>query len=123
MSNRPYYVTLTGSKNNAGDFLIRYRAHNLLKALRPDREIVDYNAWEKLDEEKLAVINKAQALVLLGGPALRQNMYPEVYPLTDDLSKIKVPITIMGAGWKKEPGYWSDCGDRLWYYDWLSSII
>ena len=40
----PYYVTLTGSRNNAGDFLIRHRAHNLLRDLRPDRDIVDMDS-------------------------------------------------------------------------------
>ncbi len=43
------YVVLTGSKNNAGDYLIKYRAKKLFKEFRPDREIVDYNAWEKFD--------------------------------------------------------------------------
>lgn len=103
---KPYYVTLTGSRNNAGDFLIRYRGHNLLRKIRPDRELVDMNSWEPLTDEQIEVINQSEALILLGGPALRKDMYPVVYPLVDDLSRIKVPITIMGAGWKAMPGYW-----------------
>jgi hypothetical protein len=106
--SKPYYVTLTGSRNNAGDFLIRHRAHNLLAALRPDRKIVDRNAWEPFSEERLEEVNGAQALMLLGGPALRKNMYPSVYPLLPDLDRIKVPITIMGAGWHALPGTWED---------------
>lgn len=43
---KDYYVILTGSKNNAGDFLIKCRAKNekLFAALRPDRDIVDLDA-------------------------------------------------------------------------------
>lgn len=106
--SQPYYVTLTGSRNNAGDFLIRHRAHNLLRTLRPDRDLVDMNAWERLTDEQVSTINKSAALILLGGPALRQDMYPKVYPLVEDPDRIKVPITIMGAGWKAFPGYWED---------------
>ena len=42
------YVILTGSKNNAGDFLIKHRAKQLFAKLRPNREIIDLNAWEPL---------------------------------------------------------------------------
>jgi len=106
--SHPYYITLTGSRNNAGDFLIRHRAHNLLGALRPDRTLKDRNAWEPFTGERLEEVNGAAALILLGGPALRKNMYPEVYPLLPDLDRIKVPITIMGAGWHALPGTWED---------------
>lgn len=106
--SKPYYVTLTGSRNNAGDFLIRHRGHALLRHLRPDRNIVDMNSWEAFTDEQLEIINGAVALILLGGPALRRNMYPGVYPLVDDLDRIKVPVTIMGAGWHASPGTWED---------------
>ena len=39
--SNPSYVVLTGSKNNAGDYLIKYRAKELLKHIRPDRNIID----------------------------------------------------------------------------------
>lgn len=104
----PYYITLTGSRNNAGDFLIRHRGHALLQHIRPDRRIVDRNAWEPITEERLEEINGAEALILLGGPALRRDMYPSVYPLVPDLSEITTPISIMGAGWHATPGTWED---------------
>ena len=68
------YVTLTGSKNNAGDFLIKFRAKKLFKELRPDREIIDFNGWEKFDDEKLKVVNESKALLLVGDPALIKGM-------------------------------------------------
>lgn len=105
---KDYYVFLTGSKNNAGDYLIKYSAKELLKSLRPDREIIDIDAWKKIDEETLKIINGSKALILMGGPALQKNMVPNVYPLVDDLSEIRVPICMMGVGWKSLNGDWAD---------------
>jgi len=103
---KKYYVILTGSKNNAGDFLIKYRAKELFATLRPDRDIVDFNAWEPFDDERLSVVNGAEALILMGGPALQREMRPRIYPMVDDLDKIKVPILMMGIGWKSLQGDW-----------------
>lgn len=102
------YVILTGSKNNAGDFLIKHRAKALFSGLRPDRKIIDMNAWEKLDQEKLATVNQSRALILMGGPALQCNMYPGIYALTDNLDDIHVPVITMGMGWKSLRGDWID---------------
>ena len=103
-----YYVILTGSKNNAGDFLIKYRAKQLFKNLRPDREIIDYNAWEEFDKEKLEVVNNSKALILLGGPSLQKMMRPNIYKMTKNLEDIKVPIITMGIGWKSIQGEWKN---------------
>lgn len=105
---KPYYVLLTGSKNNAGDFLIKHRAKALFRRERPDRDIVDFNAWEPLDEQKLEQVNSASALILMGGPSLRFEMYPGIYRLTEDLADIKVPVSLMGVGWKSPSGRWQD---------------
>jgi len=102
------YVILTGSKNNAGDYLIKYRAKQLFSDLRPDRKIIDINGWEQLNTEKLAIINESKALILMGGPALIENMVPKVYALTNNLEDIKVPIIMMGIGWKSKKGNWED---------------
>ena len=102
------YVILTGSKNNAGDYLIKYRAKQLFANLRPDRKIIDINGWEQLNTEKLAIINQSKALILMGGPALIKNMVPKVYALTNNLEDIKVPIIMMGIGWKSQKGNWVD---------------
>lgn len=104
---KPRYVLLTGAKNNAGDYLIKYRAKQLLSLIRPDREILDYNAWEPLTESQVEEINSSQALILAGGPALQPPMYPGIYPLVSDLSRIKVPILTMAIGWKSPIGTWN----------------
>jgi hypothetical protein len=106
VSNR--YVILTGGKNNAGDFLIKHRAGKLFAALRPDREIVDLDGWLALDAEALELVNDSAALILMGGPALQEHMYPRVYPLVPKLNAIKVPIVAMGIGWKSARGEWED---------------
>tara|TARA_B100001093_G_scaffold516044_1_gene593870 strand:+ start:122 stop:1270 length:1149 start_codon:yes stop_codon:yes gene_type:complete len=102
------FVILTGSKNNAGDFLIKYRAKKLFESIRPYRDIIDFNAWETIDNKKLEVINQSKCLILMGGPALQKNMYPGVYKLPKNLDEIKVPITTMGIGWKSPRGNWKD---------------
>jgi len=102
------YVILTGAKNNAGDFLIKYRAKQLFKEFRPDREIIDFNAWEKFDDEKLRIVNESCALILMGGQSLQKNMYPGIYKLRDNLDDVKVPVIAMGIGWKSINGEWQD---------------
>ena len=106
------YVTLTGARNNAGDFLIRHSAHTLLARVRPDRPVHDLNSWEAIDGAKLETINAAKALILCGGPAIRRRMVApqelipyDLSPTT--LSKIRVPIVTMGLGWNHKDGRWS----------------
>ena len=102
------YVILTGSKNNAGDYLIKFRAKQLFAELRPDRKIIDINGWETLSPSNLAIINESKALILMGGPALVEDMVPRVYGLADAIDKIKVPVVMMGTGWKSQKGNWQD---------------
>lgn len=104
--SKPYYVILTGSKNNAGDFLIKHRAKQLFSLIRQDRDVLDLNAWEVIDEKKLQIINNSECLILTGGPSLQFDMYPKIYKLREDLNEIKVPIVCMGVGYKDHNGEW-----------------
>jgi hypothetical protein len=104
---KPYYLILTGSKNNAGDFLIKRRAKELFSLLRPDRDIIDLDAWTPLKGPLLEKANASSAIILLGGPALQSHMYPGIYALSPDLSDITAPLTTMGIGWKSLKGTWS----------------
>jgi len=94
-------VILTGAKKNIGDFLIGYRAKQLLRKY-VDEDITEIDRFEKLDDE-LDVINSARCLILCGGPAYSSNIYKGIYPLVDDISKIKVPIVPFGLGWNGQP--------------------
>jgi hypothetical protein len=106
MEKKPYYVLITGSKNNAGDYLIKHRAFQLFKVHRPDRELIDIDAWKQRDENILEVFNQSQAIILTGGPALRPKMYPDIYKVLGNLDDIKVPIITMAIGWRAFPGEW-----------------
>jgi hypothetical protein len=108
---KPYYVALTGSKNNAGDYLIKHRASQLFAALRPDRDVVHMDGWKPLDDAALEVVNGAAALVLAGGPALQAHMHPRVYALRPRLDDIRAPIVAMGIGWMSPRGDWRDTRD------------
>lgn len=103
-----YYVLLTGSRGNSGDDLIKSSAIKLFKEFRQDRDFFCLNAWEKLDSEKLDLVNKAKALILLGGPALRFDTFPSVYPLTDSLNDITAPIIMLGVGYRDQNGSWNN---------------
>ncbi len=96
MSNE-YYVVLHHAKKNIGDFLIRDRAKKLLQYVRPDRELVEFPSWESL-QDKLGIVNGAQALIIMGGPGLGESIYPKSYPLVENLDDIKVPMVLMGSG-------------------------
>ncbi len=100
-----YYVVLTGQLKNAGDYLITAKCRELLKKERPDHDLVQYGRWESL-EDKLDVINQSQALILMGGPAVAPDFYPNIYKLTKNLDDIKVPIVPMAVGWNnKKPNF------------------
>jgi hypothetical protein len=107
------YVILTGGKNNAGDFLIAHRSKKLFQNLRPDREILEYKAWEPLGKTELEAINESNALILVGGPAIQPTMYPGIYPLCSNLDAIKVPIIMMGLGQKLKRGTWESTHDYI----------
>ena len=100
------YVLLTGAISNAGDFLIKEKAIELLKFFKPKRKIITFDRWNALTEEQIKIINNSKALILCGGPAFQYNLYPGIYPLTTDLKEIKVPIIAFGLGWKGIPGKW-----------------
>lgn len=110
MSDTKKYILLTGGKNNAGDFLIKTRAKGLLKKYRPDRAFVDLDGWKPLTEEQIELINQSEALILTGGPSLQpqDRIRTLIYPLTDPLSRIKVPILTFGAGYKGSQGSWEE---------------
>lgn len=94
-------VLLSGQIKNIGDFLITDRSRRLFEEF-VDKEIVILDRTKKLDEH-LDVINKSRFVVMSGGPAYADNIYDGIYPLVDDLSKIKVPIIPFGLGWCGRP--------------------
>lgn len=102
LENRKYFIALSGAKKNVGDFLITNRALALLNHIGPDFEYIVKPHWEFLDN--IDFVNKSEGIIILGGPGFQMNMFPGVYKLFSDLSKIKVPIYTLGTGWKGKPG-------------------
>jgi hypothetical protein len=94
------FVALHGAKKNAGDFLIRERALALIRHVRPDHDIVLHPRWEALDD---AMISGADAVVLCGGPGLREDFYPETFRLVSDLGGIRIPVLPLALGWSGRP--------------------
>jgi len=99
----PTYVLLTGAKANVGDHLIVNRAKALLEKHIPDIRFIELHRWEPLDQH-LSEVNASRGIILCEGPAYQPHLYPGIYPLVDDLEKIKVPIIPFGLGWKGVPG-------------------
>jgi hypothetical protein len=93
-------ITLTGAFKNAGDYLIGHRARALLSA-HVNAQVIDVNRRE-VTEQTYELFNSARAVVLTGGPAYQEEIYPKVYNL--DLSKIQVPVFAYGLGWKGKLG-------------------
>lgn len=102
------YVLLTGGKNNAGDHLIKHRAKKLFQWLKPEVQILDLDGWKGLTDNDLNEVNDSKALIMTGGPALQNKMYPKVYKLRDNLDDIQVPMLTMGIGWYSQRGEWKD---------------
>ncbi len=93
-------ITITGAFKNAGDHLIGNRARQLLTA-NTDHEVIDLNR-RLITDDSYALMNKAAAVLLTGGPAYQQAIFPNVYDL--DLSRIEVPVVAYGLGWKGKLG-------------------
>lgn len=100
----PYYVVLHGAKKNVGDFLIRDRAKKLLASVRADRALVEFPRWQSLEDQR-ACLENARAIIGMGGPAIVENLYPDVYKLTPRLEELPCPIYLLGTGSKAFPPF------------------
>ena len=97
------YVLLVGAKKNVGDFLIVDRAKKLLQTRYRQTELLELPRWQPITDS-LEQVNSTHAVILCGGPAYQPHFYPGIYPLVEDLDRIKVPIIPLGLGWKGFPG-------------------
>jgi len=98
------YTLLNGSKKNAGDFLIFERAYDLIKTHRKTEDFLVLPRWLPVDEH-LDAINRSDALFICGGPGYANNFHPHIYPLVENLERIKVPIIPLAVGWSGTPAH------------------
>src|SRR5690606_22838374 len=88
---------------NVGDKPIEQRTKELIQKEKGDVNILTIFREENL-EPFLDQINSSRALLLPAFPIRDTPMYPGVYRLIDNLSKIKVPMIPIGANWNTYPG-------------------
>ena len=98
--NKPY-ILLSGAIKNIGDYLIFDSARKLIKTHVSDN-IIELNRWEN-HSDKIDLLNNSKAIIICGGPGFGESMYPKIYPIIDDLQKLKVPVTTLGVGWSGKP--------------------
>jgi hypothetical protein len=92
------YLMLHRAIRNAGDFLIRQRAYELVRAARPNAELVEADAWRPL-EDQLSRTDLAgvDAMVICGGPGIQRRIHPDVYPLRP-LESLDCPVVLLSIG-------------------------
>lgn len=88
---------------NVGDKLIEQRTRELVTSLKGESEFLVLFREEPLDEH-LETINASRAVILSAFPVRDTPMYPAVYHLVSDLSRIRVPLIPIGANWNAYPG-------------------
>lgn len=91
-------ILLSGALKNSGDFLITERCSNILRHVYPKANIKKIVGNYPLNE-KLSEVNRADVMVIAGGPSYTKNLYPKDVPLTGDLEQIHCKLFIMGSGW------------------------
>jgi len=89
-------VLVTGAYKNAGDHLIGFRARALLSEVSAGSATLTTLDRKQITDQSYDVMNSADFVLLTGGPALRWNTFPGIYPI--DLSRIHVPVRLFGVG-------------------------
>jgi hypothetical protein len=92
------YLVLHRALRNAGDFLIRQRATELVRSARPRAELVDGEAWRPLEEQfSPDRLDAFDAIVICGGPGFQRRMHPDIYPLMS-LDRMRPPLILLSMG-------------------------
>ncbi|MFW9983948.1 MAG: polysaccharide pyruvyl transferase family protein [Candidatus Odinarchaeota archaeon] len=102
------YLILSRHNSNVGDYLILERAKNLVETLKPDTpSLVGHIAIPLYDQITPAQFKQLKAVIITGGPGIRPNIYPDIYPVHPDILTHNIPIIFLGIGAKYYPGEYS----------------
>lgn len=96
------FTLLHGAKKNAGDYLIRQRAKQLLLEYTDidGSQLLEVKAVRKeLPQSTISEIERTDAVVIAGGPAYNDNFH-EVYPSLNRILDAALPVYPLGPGWK-----------------------
>lgn len=98
MTGKPRYLLLHRALRNAGDYLIRVRATELIRDARPAADLAFGEAWRPLTGQYSdAELADFDAIVICGGPGLQGAMYPRLYPLMP-LDHLRTPVLLLSMG-------------------------
>lgn len=99
------YIFLNRTVANIGDYLYYSNSIKLINRIKPNIKIIEVNAWKPLMEQiDINTLKNAKAIIIPGGPALRKDLYPQIYPLHSLVFKNKIPVIFLGIGSKVYPG-------------------
>ena len=102
------YLILSRHNSNVGDYLILERAKNLIETLKPDTpSLVGHIAIPLYDQITREQFKQLKAVIITGGPGIRPNIYPGIYPVHPDILTHNIPIIFLGIGAKYYPGEYS----------------
>ena len=77
----------------------------MVNRFKPNIKIIEVNAWKPLMEQiDINTLKKAKAIIIPGGPALRKDLFPQIYPIPSVVFKNNIPIIFLGIGSKVYPG-------------------
>ncbi|MFX1343085.1 MAG: polysaccharide pyruvyl transferase family protein [Promethearchaeota archaeon] len=102
------YLILSRHNSNVGDYLIFERGKNLIETLKPDTPcLVGQIAIPLYDQITPEQFKQLKAVIIAGGPGVRPNIYPDIYPIHPDILTHNIPIVFLGIGAKYYPGEYS----------------
>ncbi|EMA63065.1 polysaccharide pyruvyl transferase family protein [Halorubrum lipolyticum] len=97
------YTLFHGAKKNAGDYLIRNRAKQLLFEYTDidENELLELDMVRKnISEEQLSQVRETDAVIIAGGPAYGSGDFADIYPSLPDVLDAGIPVFPLGPGWK-----------------------
>jgi hypothetical protein len=102
------YLILSRHNSNVGDYLILERAKNLIETLKPNTpRLVGHIAIPLYDQITPKQFKQLKAVIITGGPGIRPNIFPDIYPVHPDILSHNIPILFLGIGAKYYPGEYS----------------
>lgn len=92
-------ILLAGAIKNYGDFLIEERGKKLIEHCLPNQKVIIIPRWKVPSSSEIQTINSSNGVINSGGPFYKPDI-PFSNKFFNIKNKIRVPIRLMGGGWK-----------------------